>query len=154
MFKAPEYQTFDIKTKKCPEKTNYLTSDDLKSAYLESLQNGYANKTTLVTSTPLDKYVDTDIKTGSVKKKENIITAEEIDSEKMTFRSGYQSKSSKNQTSDLDLILKGNRDTHLKIKNRGIFGSSNGANAHNGLSKNSLYYANYLNTDGVGKISR
>jgi len=80
-----------------------------------------------------------------------LMSADKLNQEKMRFRSGYQGMGSENQTSDLDHIIKGFKETAKPIKNMGVFGSANGANCHNGWNRNSLYYADYLNSDGVGK---
>jgi hypothetical protein len=72
---------------------------------------------------------------------------------KITYRSGFQVKAV-NPTPNEELLLMGVRDNTLPIKNGGIFGSSNGANGHNGWMRNGLYKVDYLNIDGVGKLPK
>ncbi len=112
-------------------------------------QNGYRSKKNTETAIAgQDKTFD--IKFDDTVLKNKNLKSEDLDRERITFRSGYQHVSSDNQTSDLDLITKGVKNGFAKIKNTGNYGDSNGSNGHNGHMKNKLYIASYLDSNGVG----
>ncbi len=79
------------------------------------------------------------------------ITAETINTQKNTYRSGYQTQAPPGITSDLQQIRK-EVGLPYPVRNKGIYGDSNGANGHNGWSRQKLYVANYRNIDGVGSF--
>lgn len=75
---------------------------------------------------------------------------ESINKFKNQYRHGYREQAPQKTTIYEKLILNdGGKDTN-KLKRGKMFGNQNGADGHNGHMKNELYYANYLNQDGVG----
>lgn len=139
----------DIAVQENPD--NFLISNEfLFKISKEVNQSGYKTKAEpekmIAGEDP--KYVD--MKYVGKKQKASKLSAQTLNNEKMLFRSGYQGVGDKNQVSEYDRILKGASNPYI-IKTTGIFGNSNGANGYNGWDRNSLYYANYLSADGVGK---
>jgi len=131
---------------KCPEVE--ITNSNLQDSFIKSLQGGYKGYEKYPTSSGCGRDEQNFKYNGSEKKVS--WDPKIINDEQMRFRSGYQGPGSVNETSDLDLILKGASDHKIKNKNSKIFGNSNGANGYNGYQRNGLYYANYLSSDGVG----
>lgn len=151
-----------LQTKK-NEKIEFSTSSDnihkkQKTFSLESLdksfhlcnQSGYRSLKDLETKITGQECSKLEVSTKPLEKKVGPLDYENINKWKNTFRSGYQHEAPQNPTGAESLLLMGVKDPH-PIKPGSIYGDSNKANGWNGWAKNELYFANYLNSEGVGK---
>lgn len=120
-------------------------SDELMTV----IQNGYRTKKEYQTAAPDEEPKNVKITKVAMKSFGPALTSTDINTEKMTFRSGYQALGKEDQQAEYDLLLKGS-EFPIKITGQKMYGSQNGANGYNGLQKSNLYLATYLDPDGVG----
>lgn len=132
------------------EKSIIFNLDTLTKSFHKCNQSGYRSMKDFETSVTGENCIKLDLKITPEPKKTGDMNYLNINKWKNTYRSGYQHQAIDNPTGSEQLLLMGVRQPEL-IKPGSIFGSSNGANGKNGWERNSLYYADYLNIDGVGR---
>lgn len=124
-----------------------MNNKDFKKAFITCMQYGHRSKKSEIFKKASEEMPA--IKVSERILKERSINTSAIETQRMTFRSGYNAQGHENQLSYLDIMLKGSKNGFVKIKNSGLYGDTS-ANGHNGWEKNQLYLATYLSSDGVG----
>jgi hypothetical protein len=134
-----------------------VQENDWQDAFVFCDQDGHRSYKKLETRIPgeepqTEANRSRDVPNGNTSGKRLTIDSDTLNRYKNTYRAGFQTYAGENvsglTTSEKQLLM---GITQLKpIKPQRMYGSQNGGNGWNGWAKNELYFADYLNLNGVG----